>query len=549
MRATFTQLFVVTLLINGCASKPLDPGKLLSSAYLYNESGDKKLSCLEYEFKGFARYVVDNEEVVGIDKKFKRIHPISDERAVVDQGSGKLAFYDIDDDELTPIKDTTFEYAPPVQVGRTFEERISIAMTHSGASPGDVTVYLPRSAKPRVFKNLGGEAVLARKRGDAERFAGPYAPTFGNQSVVNFRDFFVVHSLAEDRKTPVSQMISLSGEPLGPRVGYIYRAVIGEDIVPLSEVGDIPGAYFSGQKLYWPLGSDGKFLPLPENALGVLQVRDMQNFPVAWLIMFPDDKGLVGAVHWGKITDIPKTIVTAPRVIDAVMPEIYLPGVSYNWNFAYQGYDGKWFFDPRSTTRATSYGVGSQYLPTRDAFLAYVKLRNDQMKDLDKAESAARFKAWEDSTRAAREAEFNQLNRIRGELADGAQLCNRFQDAVRLGKETVATYLAKCEVNDEYVFKVAEGMGIGTQHYRQQRDQRAAQAQFQREEERARAAARGGGGLLKHLESQNGPGISAAPAGAGYDAGKGSFGAQQQRYQWQKQLNQQLYNRPYDPYK
>lgn len=543
---------LLSLFLSSCTTTPDSTLRSVSAPLVFRESGKGKAYYIVYQKVGSAEtspkelYEKPPNEsfnlVVSSEKKFSQIAPYSDKRAVVEifrDGKAQLADYDLGSEKLSPLPTSKMMYKD----GYLFSYNPPVSQT----DPFDLYFHSPFTPRPLILKKIGGGKLYEMANRARLDLTNLRQPDFLDSCVVVYKNFIVIYSLGEGGK-PVSQVLDLKGSPITPQIGYIYRSHYQNEEQALSEVGPMPGEYFQKEKLYLPLNQNGQLIPLPGDAQGVTFATNKRGYVQAWFVMFPDEKGLMGVLHQESLTKIPATIANGARLTDFAVPVVNSGKSSLEiTNLAIRNSKGQWYFTPSSSSYVHNAGIGSHNLQSREDVIEHMKKFDAMTEGFRASERAAQQKIIDAKNQIIEAERAKKRALLTRELEALPNICDRFRDALEAGPTMGERFLNQCHVRYESWFAIAAQYGVNESVISDARtkwkNRVAAEesARARAEEERKQRQYSRGGGLLEHLQKTTG---SSSPA-----TGSSAPSQQQQRYQWERDLNRQLYKKDYDPYK
>lgn len=525
----------------GCATAqpPLD----LGSTHVLRE--DKK-SVAILNFKQAGRLLIrdGSAEVVSPKENFTSVAMYSDKRGfVISQENGlfRYAHYNSQTKELTKLPKEVQVWIEPGLPSQN-DQRIVTAVSYDGRQnhrqPQDIQFYSSYSAAPIVIKDL---------------FPPPeqeYMLSSQNNSkllINRFNNYLVAHSRENDGKTPRSQVLNLAGQAISPFIATVRNFPTVADINSRqfqrpSEsgaffVGRFEGQRFNGLEMWQPLDDLGTPLKLPGDVVGAIPIQLKGAWNAGWILLYATPEGPEGILHYGSIFDFKGPTSSTPRIKDA-----HFSFSRYNKNMVNilsQTLDGKWHINEYADPKYVEWVASAPANINLKALQAYFAVKEKEKA----AQDLAADKIYAEKNKAVFEAEYKKKELRRQNFAKSPNVCGLFFEALNLGPESINRFLKECELNsDEHILLASKaGADVSLISSAQQKLKKKAESEAYREEQRKqRMYSNSYGGLLEHLRNTSGPALVISPGGT---AASGFYGQQQQRYEWQKQLNRQLYGR------
>lgn len=567
-------LLSLVLVISACSSTNLQTAQEGSLRTVYREDGKGTVLLNEEFWPGknggmVSVFNVDGKPFITREDSFREAIPFSDRRAIVRE-SGSSSLYFVFDSQSKTKKQlphgTNLWVSPDAFRNRNLAPVVVMAYPElpAGQKSMDVTLFSALSREPQTIKDLGGPGVFLFDNINPDTSSARTKSDVFNRSVVRFPQFLALHFTAEDGKRPVSQILSLSGELIGPRMGAVRmflsspdfnRSVHGSQVVEaVSDAGPLPGRYFTGQLLRRPLTFWGELAKLPGDAIGVIPMREDPRKNPGWIVLYPSPEGAEGVLHLGTLASINKDILNQERVIDFELFVTY-EGARIYWNLASQRRDGQWHLHPGSDPRYVRLFSEPVRLRPGVSFQSFAFQTEKDRRDREQQEFRAAFEKYYQANKASMDAKARADNAKQSaflaELDRAPSICGRLAELYKAGPQYLDRYLRECPSSDglaESMQKYGASPVLVSNVKAQNKQRQDRQAFELAEEKRRRDYARQSrsSGIYEALSQPSGLGDSSGKPGT---PESGAYGAQQQRYGWQRQLNRQLYNKPYDPFR
>lgn len=400
----------------------------------------------------------------------------------------------------------------------------------------EVALFVANSQKPRVLKNLGGPGVV---------------PAPGTRIVPSYvfervGDVFVTHFTAEDGKTPVSQILNLSGDPLTPMIGVVKRVnnitsgtKAQELVTEIGKLGEIPN--FPKFTLSLPLDQRGQFIKLPQDVVGVSKLHPNVAESYGWIVFFQGKNGVEGGFYRGTLESLPQNVSSIKRFasIGPVNPNplvytFWAKQTDNKWR-VFDAYDGDFLNWPDKEKGFENY----------EAVYAAYKAYDDEVKRKDLADFKARQelkRQAEEKSRADYKAQLaNEIARSRGTQF----FCYKARDISIVGEPFLSEYLSKCTAQSMQDVIYLKNAGVSSQVVNQMQNKvmqknAAEQARLEADRQAQYNADAARAQALKAWSTMGPLNGVAAPQ---------PLSDQQKRYQMEKDVNKQIFNKAWDPYK
>jgi hypothetical protein len=392
----------------------------------------------------------------------------------------------------------------------------------------DIALFSAFSKEPRILKNLGGPGIIG-----ASTMAGQYdSKQVGYRLIRRYGNSLYI-SFTDENGIAASQILNLGGDVVSNKMGVIQSFVNHTSKIPPQvttkianfKVPDFPSHF----GLVWPVKNDGELMRLPPGAIGVYPLLDNKDALYGWLIFYLGQSGLEFEAHKGSIETIP---VNSAGVRYIGYNYLYRPDRNRHAFSAVKNKAGKWIlFDDTMAKDGSSYLEGQSYTTVPE-----LKAKLENKLAIDKAADKAKWAALfaEQDRKQALERRQTAINNI-GKSRD---ICSVFSDVLVAGIPYVDTYAEKCPIyGDEMAMKLVSAGATSTKLTEKVKTFYKQQFEY---EQRVKDAERIKASYQPIGTWENGPLNIANP---------GTPSAQQQRYQMERQLNKQIFNKPWDPYK
>lgn len=266
--------------------------------------------------------------------------------------------------------------------------------------------------------------------------------------------------------TDVSRFLDLKGQPVSPVLGPVTRWAVVPAAAPdpsasphvpvekmdqvVTALGPLDHPLIPSDRLYLPIGPDGRFLPLPEGAIGVVPlVKDSHYKTVhGWIVVFPTAEGVELVPTYGALAEALARAATAKRYTGMQRRTEGMQGSNNfipNVMLVRSRADGLWRLaepwnleqEPKHTLEVTAFADPDV------AYAAYVKDRTDFQASLVTAREEQERRAAE-LEHARREAAWKRIE------ATGS-VCLYAYELERLPVEATNHFLRTCEITEGWV--------------------------------------------------------------------------------------------------
>lgn len=400
----------------------------------------------------------------------------------------------------------------------------------------EIALFVANSKEPRVLKNLGGPGLIQHE-----------GVRISAQDVFErVGDIFITRFTAEDGKTPVSQILNLSGDPLTPMIGVVKRVnnitsgtKAQELISEIGKLGDIPN--FPKFTMSLPLDQKGQFIKLPQDVIGVSKLHPTVAESYGWIVFFQGKNGVEGGFYRGTLDSLSQNLSSIKRFAsigpvnsNPLVYTFWAKQLDGKWR-VYDAFDGDYLNWPQKET------LFGDYDAVYDAYKAF--------DDEEKRKSLANFKAEQERKRLAEEkSRADYKAQLAKEIASsrGTQFfCYKAREISIVGEPFLSEYLSKCtpqSMQDVIHLKNAgvSGSIVGEMQNKVMQKNAAEQARLEADRQAQYNADAARAQALKAWSSMGPLQGVAAPQ---------QQSEQQKRYQMEKDVNKQIFNKAWDPYK
>ncbi len=470
-------------------------------------------------------------------QQFSAVHFISDRRAVVETSfeKGTFGLYTFAGGNTGLVefdKNMYVRELPSRTIVGATSPRIFAGVTLSDGKlqTYDVTLISSFMHEHKVLKSLGGYNVLGNynnKRDIIFKFMRRYG------------DRIVIDSVDAQSGQRQSQFLNLSGDPVTPKIGYVTEFQYLPSTVGRSQyvnrelvtsIGTFKDPHLPKEHgLQWPISITGELLPLPKGAVGVYPLFRSGGTLTGWMVFYQGTQGLEMEVREGKIASFSKEPGAGKRYTGLVFQ-----GKRDNQGtYLARNSDNSWVvFDENRLSEFNVPGSPAS-LPTMTAMHTAYTTYLAKMK----AQYDAERKARDDEYRARQQLALKKKQDEAIQTIKSGNICYSAHTAATAGPEYVQKYIATCKINRQDEIDALSGSGVDPSFLAKRSAEISQQAA--RERYAVQAAEANYQNALRAWSSV-GPLNIANP---------GTPSAQQQRYQMEKQINQQIWNKNWDPYK
>ncbi len=477
----------------------------------------------------FQEFFIEGDVEIDRSHQFTRLNMISDKRAIVAKGQNKKLFiFHIDSQKLEPLNDNAVWTGPMGYIGLP----VTYVIPQNTAKKTDLTIHFPHTEKPITFKDL-------------------FFPS-RNTNVENLMErgdkFLVLHTFQGENKSRESWALDFSGNIVAESPHGIYsmqlmnklhhRSLNPEFVAMMNPV---TGKNFNGLQPVIPLDKTGRPVELPYGAHSAIIIPTDDGHSLGLIVLFPSPTSpgeYEGALHLGPFATIPKDIGSQPRIIDfKAYTHPNMP--SNNYSVFTRSLSGEWVMAPESSYHYRQYFVATEINGDNKELAAVLaaKIKSDEtQKRIKSVEEEKKFLASAAGQKFMREQKERMMAQKAHEdsmKTNPSYYCSRFSEATRLGREFVTNFVKNCPTTIEQL-GAASVLGLDKKIIDTVRNNQIKQQDYNRQAENNR--------LQNTINAQRGtydPQINVG-AGAGGSAAQGTYGYQQQRAQWEKNLNRTL---------
>lgn len=466
--------------------------------------------------KYFKWHVISNNRaVVQIygDKK-----PNSWRFATIKDGVGEILPWDI----IIQMQDYHTERNSPV-----FTYMALKSWTQTESSYRDVGLITPYSKNIKVLKRLGGPGVF-----NNNTMGGQYDQAKVAYRLIRRQGNVFYISFTDETKQAASQLITLTGVPVSPKIGLVHTFFYNNSSMPpqtLTQVANFKTSDFNNLfGILWPINYSGELTDLPPGAIGVHPLIDYQKKLSGWMVFYPGPTGIEFETHTGTLAAIPQTS-SGERYIG--FSHIYKDNVDRYFISAVKTKEGKWVAFNDMSAQRDPYLNNQTFNDVLSIKVATHRQAQSNM-DADRARWAA-IHAEEDRKRA-KERYAEALDTVN----KSSNICGHFREVILLGAPYSERYAETCPI---YSIETATQLSLAGATSRKIQD-RISQIKKQDYEykEKQKDLERIRSSYSVNSSWGNGPLNIANP---------GTPSAQQQQYQMERQINRQIFNKDWDPYK
>lgn len=406
----------------------------------------------------------------------------------------------------------------------------------------DAALFVATSKEPRVLKNLGGPGVTPAD-GNQVRF---------NDLLDRFGDIFVTRFTAPDGKTGASQILNLSGDPISPMIGLVRKVhnLTAQTMIKSTEktyelvsevasLGSVPR--FPDFLLSLPLNARGEFMTLPKDVVGVSKLHPLKAESYGWLVFFQGKDGIEGGFYRGTLESLGENVGAIKR-FSSIAP---VARSSLVFTFYAMQPDKKWRMYDAKSGDYLNWPHRDTHFETWEAVTAAYKAYYEE----ENRKSIADFKARQllkQQEEAKAQAAYKA--QVAGQLAAarGTQFfCYKAREVAFVGEPFLSEYVAKCTPTSMQDVSYLRQAGVSA----------AVTTDFERKVLRKNAADQAR--LEADRQAQNNADLARAQALKAWStmgplngvAAPQQQSDQQKRYQMERDVNKQIFNKAWDPYK
>lgn len=391
----------------------------------------------------------------------------------------------------------------------------------------DALLFSPFTEQPRRIKGIGG-------KGYAQLFAysNPSA-----QPIHRWGDVIITNYITDDGRK-ASQILNLTGDPITPLTNQIELLQFYSSDTQLKErtfhrqlvtkISDKVSDDFSTFGLYLPLDNRGQFIKLPKGVIGLSPTPHY-----GWMVFIDSKGGGLETAYFktANLSGLDDSILNLPRYKKIVPHRIK----GYDWEFVLaQKSDNKWIFLNLATATPKTWPNALADYPTRESvekdFYAFL---DSEYKKLVAQKEVERRRA-EQEKMAQKEAMIVTVQKA----AANNHLCIYKWQVIQVGQPYVDQYLQQCPIYTSEDITQLSLAGASPEALRQAEikwgQKIASDQQYARE-----------------LVNRNNVFLNAmkAPVQLGPIANPGTPSQQQQNYRMERDVNRQIFNKSWDPYK
>lgn len=473
------------------------------------------------------------EVVISREQKLSDIWFISDRRAIVrKQGSNGFFLFHVDSKKFDQISDslivTDLNPAYP-------QVLLSYNNSSYKVDSYDVTVYFPLAKEPVRFQGL----IPPKTKLHSVK-----------QVVVHGGQFIVIHSFSKDQDQGFhSRVYNLAGELIGESDLGVYQYKTLHDLKSMKSRSEfaiaesvIKGENFKGFLNISVLDNNGMRLQPIAGSTGTIGLLTDRGTNLGYVHLYPINNSSVEYEAALAIGPYRSTETSKVKMRDFLaFSHDNMPHPNYSLFF--QGLDGSWNMHPLSSHEYKPYfNPSERYLNRHDLAFSLRGKLNEHHNTLNQKAFDERDKFLatpEGKKQAAVEEARRQLeykDNIRHKelmLTDPKYYCSRFDDATQHSTAAVIAFLKNCSVTDAQL-EQARWRKVDPsiiEFARKSRDGREAHKARIELNERER--------FINAQRPTYDPQINVG-SGVGGSAEKGTYGTQQQRKVWEKNINKTI---------
>lgn len=474
-------------------------------------------------------YKDSNGKVIVTPQQFSKVDFLSNRRALVslsfEKGLFGLYTFSGDNQGLVELGKMYVRELQSLTVVGKNSPRVFAGVTVSDAKAQtyDVTLFTSYMQQHKTLKNLGGKSILrgySNERDIIFKFMRRYG------------DHIIIDSTDPQTGQRQSQFLALDGSPVTPQIGYVSQYFYStKDRELMTQIGTFKDLNLPTEHgLLWPISMSGELLSLPTGAVGIFPMFNFGGAQAAgWMVLYQGSQGLEMEPHVGRVSDMPKVLSTTKRYTGLV----FQGRRDNQGTYVARKMDGTWVIFDETKLEEYSIPGSPASMPTMNGmYQAYVNYNAKLSAQYD-AERKAREVAYQ-----ARQQKYLQEKRnLAIQNLQSGDICNYLDSAIEAGDSYIQEYVSRCKITHQYQLDKLTRTNVDRKFL----ENKSSEILQQRARDHYSAQ-------MAEVNYQNA--LKAwSTVGPLNIANPGAPSAQQQRYQMEKQINQQIWNKNWDPYK